>query len=526
MTPEIVVILLFVVATAVAILARRLRIPYTVALVAAGLLLGALHLLDAFHLTEALLFTVFLPGLIFEAAFHLEFRGLWRDRIAVGSLALPGVLGSVGITAALLVGTSALFGFAGPFTWSAALIFGALIAATDPIAVVAIFRAVGAPRRLSTLMEAESLFNDGTAIVVFSLVLALATGQALGAGELILSFLTVVGMGALVGGVLGIAIAQAIQWIDDPMIEITLTTLAAYGSFIVAEHLGFSGVIATVVAGLLCGNYAARTGMSPATRLAVESFWEYVAFALNSLVFLLIGLEVRIAGLAAAWQPIVIAYLAVLIARGVVTGSIWALLSQSRWRFPARWAALLTWGGLRGGRSLVLVLGLPLGLPARGELVAVTFGVVILTIMVNGLSMAPVMRRLGLGAEDSELTHDRIQASALITRAAINELERLDRAHFADPALIAAVREPYEQRLLADRSQLQTLRTEQETLARETRRRLHRHVMLAQMEYAAEALRAGTISRAAFDDILPELDAQILRLESTTSADGDGDTAT
>ena len=318
METETILILLFVVATAVAIAVQRLAVPYTVALVFTGLVLGLLHAFEAPHLTKALLFNVFLPGLLFEAAFHIEFKQFWRNRLTINSLALPGVAAAIALTATILTPVANGLHFVQDFTWKHALVFGAIISATDPIAVVAIFKSLGVPKRLSVLLDGESLLNDGVAIVFFTLSLALVTGTAVTAGGLAFDFIKIVGIGALIGAGVGLAVSQVIKQVDDPMIEITLTTIAAYGSFLAAEHFHYSGVIATVLAGMLCGNYGARVGMSPSTRIAVETFREYVAFALNSIVFLLIGLEVHFQALLASWQAILVAYLVVTGGRALI----------------------------------------------------------------------------------------------------------------------------------------------------------------------------------------------------------------
>ncbi len=234
-------VLLFVVATAVAIGARRFRLPYTVALVLAGLVLGIVHLFEPPNLTKELLYSVFLPGLLFEAAFHLEFRDFWRDRTAIAALAVPGVAAAIGLTAVILEPIIKTLELGQGFGWPHAIVFGALIAATDPIAVVAMFKSLGAPRRLGVLMEGESLLNDGTAIVLFSLVLDMVSGGTGTAAGIVVEFVKIVGGGLALGVLIGLGISQVIKQIDDPMIEITLTTIAAYGSFLAAEQLGFSG---------------------------------------------------------------------------------------------------------------------------------------------------------------------------------------------------------------------------------------------------------------------------------------------
>ena len=396
---ENIVILLVAIATGVALLSRWARVPYTVALVVAGLALGALQVVAAPHLTKELVFAVFLPGLVFEAAFHLRYADVKRDGIALVALAIPGVGVALALTAVVLVAASKTFGLVDAFDWRQALVFGSLIAATDPIAVVALFRSLGAPSRLTTLVEAESLLNDGTAIVFFGLILAATTGAAVSAPALVLKFALVVGIGAATGGILGYGLCQLTRRIDEPMVEITLTAMAAYGSFALAEQLGGSGVIATVVAGLLCGNYGAQVAMSAATRNAVESFWAYVAFLLNSIVFLLIGFEVKVSALAAAWPLISLAVIAVLLARLIVVGGVTLGVSGTARPVPGSWIVPLTWGGLRGALSMVLAISLPDDFPRRELVVTVTFGVVIVSIIVQGVTMAPLLRRLKLVAD-------------------------------------------------------------------------------------------------------------------------------
>ncbi len=389
-------ILLFVVATAVAIAARRVGLPYTVALVCAGLVLGALQWFPAPHLTKSLLFAVFLPGLIFEAAFHIDVRELRETWMTILALAVPGVVASTALVALALTPVVGLLRFAPGFDFRHALVFGALISATDPVAVVALFRTLGAPRRLVMLLEGESLLNDGTAIVFFTLSLSLLSGSAVTASQLGLQFVLIVGIGVAIGAAIGGVASLVMRQIDDPMIEITVTTIAAYGSFVCAETLHSSGVIATLVAGALCGNVGARRAMTASARVASETFWEYVAFALNSIVFLLIGFEVHLSMLLRYWLPILVAYLVVTLGRGLVIVIGRALLGLTRERFPWRWSLVLTWGGLRGALPMVLALSLPEDLAYRQLVVSMTFGVAVFSILVHGLTMSTVLKRLGI----------------------------------------------------------------------------------------------------------------------------------
>jgi monovalent cation:H+ antiporter, CPA1 family len=387
-------IVLLCIATAVAIASGRLRIPYTIALVVTGLALGAANVVALPHLSKELLFAVFLPGLLFEAAYHLRYRELRASALTIGILAVPGVIVAVALTAALLTAGSAALAGVTPVPWPAALVFGGVIAATDPVAVTALFRQVAAPRQLEVLVESESLLNDGTSIVVLSLILAYLAGTQATPWSLSLEFLRTTIGGGVAGLVIGWGATHIIRRIDDASIEITLTTIAAYGSFVVAERLHVSGVIATVVAGIFCGNTGRAQAMSDATRQAVDSFWAWVAFTLNSAVFLLLGAEVPLGVLARAWPVIAVATLAVLLARAVVVYGTAALLSGTRERVPRAWSAVMTWGGLRGALSMVLALALPESLEHRTLIVTLTAGVVVVSLVGQGLSMRPLLRRL------------------------------------------------------------------------------------------------------------------------------------
>ncbi|NUO39975.1 MAG: sodium:proton antiporter [Gemmatimonadaceae bacterium] len=392
-------ILLLCIATAVAIVSRRLRIPFTIALVLTGLALGTADVVMLPHLTKELLFSLFLPGLLFEASYHLHYRELRASAWTIGILAVPGVVVAVLITAYLLTGTSGMLPGVVPVPWKAALVFGAVIAATDPVAVVALFRQVAAPRQLEVLVESESLLNDGTSIVLLSLVLAYLGGTDTTAWSLSVDFGRIVLGGAAAGLVTGWTATRVIRRVDDVAIEITITTIAAYGSFAVAEHLHVSGVIATVVAGILCGNHGRVHAMSPATQQAVHGFWEWTAFVLNSAVFLLLGAAAPLAVLIREWALIVVAALAVLAARAAVVFGTGALLARTREGIPPRWSAVMTWGGLRGALSMVLALGLPEDLAQRAQIVTVTAGVVILSLVGQGLTMRPLLRRLRMSAD-------------------------------------------------------------------------------------------------------------------------------
>ena len=514
MHPELIGLLLFTLATAVALVARQLRMPYTVALVVAGLVFGSLRLVEPPHLTQELLYALILPGLLFEAAFHLRASDAWRNRLAINALAVPGVVAGIAVTAGILLGFSHAGGILGAFTVAQGVVFGALIAATDPIAVVGLFRSVGAPARLRAVVDGESLLNDGTSLVLFTLALGYATGRPLSAAAVALEFARIVGTGLGVGVLVGLAVSKIIQQVDDPMIEITLTTIAAYGSFVASETVHGSGVLATVAAGMLCGSYGARTGMSPTTRVATETFWEYVAFALNSVVFLLIGFEIHVRDLLGSWKVILAAWAAVLVARVLVVAAVSTALRGTRERLPWRWSAVIGWAGLRGALSMVLVVGLARSFPGRDLLVTMTFGVVLLTLLVQGLTMSPFLRILGLAKESGgraayELERGRLSA----VHAALAQLEEIRASREAHAKTLDALGGEYAARSAEIEERMTRLFQGREQLQAEELNAVARHLLQVEKDAAMEALRKDAIGPEAYRTLLAELDARLLKLD-------------
>lgn len=412
---EEVVIVLLLIASVVAIVARQLRLPYTVGLVLIGLALALLTNFN-FEISPQLILALLVPPLVFEAAFHIRFEDLRRDFWIILILAIPGV-----ILTTLLVGYLVSYGTG--LALPAALVFGALVAATDPVAVVALFRRLGAPRRLQVLLEGESLFNDGTAIVMYGLMLEFASQGGFSFLQSISSFLTIAGGGIVVGIILGLLASQVIGQINDALVETTLTTLLAFGSYLIAESLHVSGVLAVVAAGIVNGNVGPR-GMSATTRIVVFNFWEYAAFLANSFIFLLVGLAIDLNLLIKNWQAIGWAILAALIARVV---SIYGFSIFNR-EISAKWKHVLFWGGLRGAITLALALSLPeqgIFAAERGRLQAMAFGLVLFTLLVQGSSMDWLVRRLKIiQREPAQDEYERRHARFMAGRAAYEHLRR------------------------------------------------------------------------------------------------------
>jgi CPA1 family monovalent cation:H+ antiporter len=418
LTTETLIIELLLIASLVAIAVRRLRIPYTVALVVVGLLITFQSPLEI-ELTPELILALFVPPLVFEAAFHLNIRELERNLPGVLLLAVPGV-----ILTTLIVGGVLMLGKT--LSLPMALVFGALIAATDPVAVVALFRSLGVPKRLSVLIEGESLFNDGTAIVIFNLMLAVVLTGRFNLVTSIASFLSISVGGAVVGLVLGWMISRLIARVDDYLIETTLTTVLAFGSYLIAEQLHFSGVLAVVAAGLVNGNIGPQ-GMSPTTRIVLFNFWENMAFLANSLIFLLIGLQVSIPALLAAWQPVLWAILAVLVARLVVVYGLSWVVKRVAEPIPFKWQHVLNWGGLRGAICLALALSLPATLGSERDLLRVmAFGVVLFTLLVQSTTMRTLTRWLHIiTRSEAQVEYEMRHARLASLRSADARLDRL-----------------------------------------------------------------------------------------------------
>ncbi len=380
--------LLMFVAALVAMVTRRLHVPYTVGLVLAGMALYLLPVSLTLHLSKELIFSVFLPPLVFEAALSIRWPDLRRD------LAVVGLLASAGVVVAAMLTAAGMHAFVG-WSWLAAVLFGVLIAATDPVSVIATFREARVHGRLSLLVESESLLNDGTAAVLFTAALAVAQGGTAAPWHVAQSLLIAVGGGLICGALAGWAAMQLAGRSADPLIEITLTTLAAYGSFHLAEHLECSGVLAALAAGLTVGNAGSTHALPRSVRQSVISFWEYAAFAANSLIFLLIGRSISQQDFTALWLPALVAIVLVTAGRAVAIYPLCALFHRTSLRVEMRHQHVLFWGGLRGALALALALGLPEELPWRDEVVTVCFAVVAFSIFAQGLTMAPLLRRLG-----------------------------------------------------------------------------------------------------------------------------------
>jgi monovalent cation:H+ antiporter, CPA1 family len=382
--------LLFVSAL-VAMLSRRVRLPYTVGLVLAGMGLYFAHIYIKWHLSKELIFSVFLPPLVFEAALFIHWKEFKSDLPLVGLLATAGV-----VLAATVTAIGMFYGL--DWDWGSAVVFGVLIAATDPVSVIATFKEAAVPSRLRLLIEAESLLNDGTAAVAFVTVLGVLAGGSHDAWAVAGTLFTTTVGGIVVGGLVASALMVLAGRTPDYLVEITFTTLSAYGSFFIAEHFHLSGVLATLAAGLVVGNFRSSSLITKAGRQALEPFWEYAAFVANSIIFLLLGAQEAQQRFDHLWAPVVLAIVLVILGRALAIYPLCAMFHASRLRVERREQHVLFWGGLRGALALALALALPANLPRHDDIVTLTFAVVAFSVFVQGLSITPLLRRLRLVA--------------------------------------------------------------------------------------------------------------------------------
>lgn len=495
---ESLILELLLIVSVVAIIVRRFRIPYTVALVLAGLALSFRASLQI-ELTPELILTLLLPPLVFEAAFHLSLDRLRTNLSTIILLAVPGVVLNM-----LIVG--GILNYGAGVSLTIALVFGALIAATDPVSVIAIFRRLGAPKQLEVLLEGESLFNDGTAIVIFGLALDIVEVGTFHFFESLFRFLEVGGGGIIVGLVLGWLVSRLVARIDDYVVETTLITVLAFGSYLVAEQFHFSGVLAVVVAGLVSGDLSER-GMSPTTRIGLVNFWEYLAFLSNSAIFLLIGLDVEIGSLLGNWRLVLWAIGAVLVARAIGIYGLTRLGQPIR----ERWRHVQFWGGLRGAISLALALSIPAAFgPDRRILIEMTYGVVLFSLVVQGMSMNTLLRRLGIvGKTEEEFEYERRHARAISTNAGLQHIRELHEEGLISAHTWRTIRPLLEQRLEVLIGSVREVIQENPELEAEEFETSRREMLRAQRTTLRNMRDGGAISEETYEDLITEIDTAL-----------------
>ncbi len=366
-------------------------VPYPVLLAIGGILIGLIPGVRLPFLGSDLILLAFVPGLVFEASLALDLPELWRRVIPVSVLATVGVLLTV-----VVVGTLAHLGLG--LDWASAILLGAIVAATDPIAVVSLLRQVRAPAGLTAILEGESLFNDGTGVAVFAAVLGTISAghpSALDAG---LRFLFVTGAGALIGVLAGAVAVLLLRLVGEAELEIMITLVAAYGSYLAADLVHASGVVSVVAAGIVVARFASRTGRLRGTQLL--GFWNVLAFILNAVLFLIVGVALPTSRLLAVAGLALAAYAIMLVARAVPVYGLLGVVDLRASSIPWRWRHLTFWGGMRGALSVALALSVSGAAHVARDVSVIAYGMVVLSLLVQGGLLLPVAAALGLRRQD------------------------------------------------------------------------------------------------------------------------------
>ncbi|MEW6284311.1 MAG: Na+/H+ antiporter, partial [Candidatus Eremiobacterota bacterium] len=500
------ILALALIAVLVAMAGGALRLPYAVSLVVAGIAMAPLRLVPEARLEPELLLTVLLPPLIFESALNLRLgllRANWKP------LTIYAVVGT--IVSSLTVGFAASWLLGLPL--GVALVFGALISSTDPISVVAVFKQLKVGKRLSLLVEGESLLNDGVSVVLYSVLLAaVASGQPLSFPPALSKFVVVVAGGVGVGLAVGLLASRITREFDDPPLEIVLTCLVAWGAFLAAEHVHVSGVIATVTAGLTVETYGMATGMSATTRLSVNSFWEFAGFLANSMVFLLLGIQESMVNFWGDLPAIALAFLLVLAGRAVAVYGLAPLVNALGAEVPMPWQHVMVWSGLRGALAVALVSGLPAGFPEASRLVHLTYGVVLFSLLLQGLSMGPVLRFLRIRQAPERLRQYRVVSSRLrACQAALAELSSRQAAGVPRP-VVERLSQEYRERIAELEEEMETLQVSQRDLFDEQLLELRRLALSCEKASLVDDMREGVLDEHDMLELAARVDEELDRL--------------
>ena len=467
------------------------QIPYTLLLVIVGLGLAFIDI-RLVNLSPELILEIFLPPLLFEAAWNIRWRTLKDNLVPVSLFAIVGVIISV-------VGVSLALSYFTDLSLATALLVGASLSATDPVSVVALFRELGASKKLTILMEGESLFNDGVAVVAFVILVGIPLGtQEFSIPTTIASFLAFTGIGIGIGSLIGFGISYLTQRFDLPLVEQSLTLVSAYGTYLITEELGGSGVIGVVTVGMILGNFGSRIGMNPRTRLLVSEFWDFLAFFVNSIVFLLIGDQINFASLASSFDLILVAIIAVLITRAIAIyglGNLSNLITGNNisWREHT----ILWWGGLRGSVSIALALSVPAFLSGRQEIINVVFGVVLFTLLVQGLTTKLFLEKLDL-IGDQPLKQE--YSELLARRVALNRVLKylvdidIDLSPEIDPEFYRYQKSLVQGQLHSVEEQIEKLQTQSPQLKELTMEQLREQLLDIEADTYAEFIRAGKLN--------------------------------
>lgn len=506
-------------------LASRIGVPYPIVLVLGGLALGLVPGLPEVELDPDLVLLVFLPPLLYGAAFFADVRALRGDARALSLTAVGLVLVTMALVA--VVGHAAL-----GLPWPMAFALGAIVSPTDPVAATAIMRRLGAPRRIVNLVEGESLVNDAAALVAYRVALAAAVAGSFSLLDAGLEFLVGVVGGAALGLAVGYVVGQVRLRLDDPPTEITLTLITGYVAFLPAEQLHLSGVLAVVAAGLYLG-WRSPELASPPTRLQAFAVWDVLTFLLNATLFVLIGLQLPVVvdGLTGRSVAELVGDALLVSATVIAARFAWLFTTpyllravdrrprQRERRVGAAPRIVMAWSGLRGAVSLATALALPLEtdagnrLPGRDLIVFVTFAVVLVTVVGQGLTLPLLIRRLRVVADGREEEHEELVARLVASKAALSELEVMAGEGWAGDEALARARRFYEQRKRRYAARAGKIEDDGGEEASRIREQVLLRLWAAERRAVVELRNAGEISNEVMHRLERELDLEETSLD-------------
>ncbi len=515
--PELVTILivLLLIATGVALVTQRLRIPYVTGLVLAGLPITDV-LSRRIGLDPALVLHLFLPILIFEAAINTDISRLRSTFKPIALLAGPGALLSSGIIAVLVK-----FGLG--LAWIPALLVGVILANTDTVSMIAVFKEIRVPPGLSTIVEGETLFNDAAALISFNLLLAIYATGTISPVQGIRELLVVAVGGGLVGAVLGYLSLPIFARLQDPLSSLLLTVALALGTFQIAQFLGVSGAVAVVIAGLVFGNLGIPRSASASDRITLLSFWEYAGFSVNTFIFLLIGIEINPLTLWKIMPAILLVIAAYQLGRII---SVYPLLAGLRWfdrPIPLRWQHILVLGNIKGSLSMALAVALPFSMTGRDFIIELVFGAVLFSLVIQGLALPWLIKCINISHDTTATaTIGKLQIQLIAAKAAQDELASLLKSGVLPKSVYEELWATYQAKVAASERVLRDFYSQHRTapldssVDRNHSRQLdpiHRRLFLAEKNAVSEALRKRIVPEDLVQPYIKDLDEKLLSLD-------------
>jgi len=488
-------ILILIIISSVVILSSYIRIPYQIALLIVGLIVGFLDILPPINLSPELIFNILLPVIIFEGSIKMPIRHL-MDRIksilliAFGGTTLEFTLFAI------------MFSIATGIDWQYSLLLGVAICATDPASILSMFKGLGIERRLSILIEGESIIDDGIAIVAFQVIIALILTGTFSVSDLILRFLRITVGGAILGFIIGYLFSHLFRKIRNHFVELITTTILVYGVTLLAHYLGQSGIIAVLTAGLVVSNYGFPSRELRSSRETIITFWEFAAFIVTSLIFLLIGLEIPRIGLINLLPLGAIAFLFTIIARFFMIHTVASIPSLWKDTIPLKHRHILFWGGLRGVVALALMLSIPATFHIKSQFIGIAFIVVFCSLITQGITINPLANLLNLTKiPKHKEEYKQYLAHIGMINEALRELERLYREGSIIKGDYMTLKREYQKELRDVEKNVDILQNQYPSFKEEKLLELKEQLIKKEKETIQEELREGRISRSAFNNL-------------------------